>query len=92
MSSKFSQFDLANPAAPLELVGLQDGKNVRTGLVDPVCADANGLVEIVSLDAPEILSVDITTSNVTTDTMNGSVPITAANIDAYIAAYIAAHP
>lgn len=87
MSSKFSQFDLANPALPLELVGLQGGKNVRTGVIDPVCMDANGLIEVTSIDCTDIVAV-----SVDCNLINNATPITAANIDAYIAAYIAAHP
>lgn len=87
MSSKFSQFNPANPAAPLELVGIQDGKNVRTGMIDPVCMDANGLIEVVTVDCTDVIAV-----NVDCNTVNNSTPITAANIDSYIAAYLAAHP
>ena len=87
MTSKFSQFDLANPALPLELVGLQGGKNVRTGVVDPVCMDADGRIEVTSVDCTDVVAV-----SVDCNTLNGATPVTALNIDSYIAAYLAAHP
>jgi hypothetical protein len=87
MPTKFSQFDLANPALPLELFGLQGGKNVRTGVIDPVCMDANGLIEITSVDCTDIVAV-----SVDCNLINNATPITAANINSYIAAYLAANP
>ena len=87
MTAKFSQFEPANPALPIDLVGIQEGKNVRTTLVNPVCMDANGLIEVTSVDCTDVVAV-----SVDCNTLNGATPVTALNIDSYIAAYLAAHP
>ena len=87
IGSKFSNFPPANPALPIDLVGIQEGKNVRTTLVNPVFEDANGLVELTSVDCTDIVAV-----SVDCNTLNGATPVTALNIDSYIAAYLAAHP
>lgn len=87
MPTKFSQFQLANPALPLEFVGLQNGLNVRTGTVDPVFMGANGLAEVTTLECVDVVAV-----SVDCNTLNGATPVTALNIDSYIAAYLAAHP
>lgn len=87
MTAKFSQFELANPALPIDLVGIQEGKNVRTTLVNPVFEDADGLIEVTSVDCTDIVAV-----SVDCNTLNGATPVTALNIDSYIAAYLAAHP
>ena len=87
IGSKFSGFPAANPALPIDLVGIQEGKNVRTTLVNPVFEDANGLVELTSVDCTDIVAV-----SVDCNTLNGATPVTALNIDSYIAAYLAAHP
>ena len=87
MTAKFSQFEPANPALPIDLVGIQEGKNVRTTLVNPVFEDADGLVEVTSVDCTDIVAV-----SVDCNTLNGATPVTALNIDSYIAAYLAAHP
>lgn len=87
MTAKFSQFEPANPALPIDLVGIQEGKNVRTTLVNPVFEDANGLIEVVTVDCTDVVAV-----NVACNTLNNSTPINAENIDSYIAAYLAAHP
>lgn len=87
MTAKFSQFEPANPALPIDLVGIQEGKNVRTTLVNPVFEDANGLVELTSVDCTDVVAV-----SVDCNTLNGATPVTALNIDSYIAAYLAAHP
>lgn len=87
MTAKFSQFEPANPALPIDLVGIQEGKNVRTTLVNPVFEDADGLVEVTSVDCTDVVAV-----SVDCNTLNGATPITALNIDSYIAAYLAAHP
>ena len=84
---KFSDFPPANPALPIDLVGIQVGKNVRTTLVNPVFEDANGLVELTSVDCTDVVAV-----SVDCNTLNGATPVTALNIDSYIAAYLAAHP
>lgn len=87
MTAKFSQFEPANPALPIDLVGIQEGKNVRTTLVNPVFEDADGLVEVTSVDCTDVVAV-----SVDCNTLNGATPVTALNIDSYIAAYLAAHP
>ena len=87
IGSKFSNFPPANPALPIDLVGIQEGKNVRTTLVNPVFEDANGLVELTSVDCTDVVAV-----SVDCNTLNGATPVTALNIDSYIAAYLAAHP
>ena len=87
MTAKFSQFEPANPALPIDLVGIQGGKNVRTTLVNPVFEDADGLVELTSVDCTDVVAV-----SVDCNTLNGATPVTALNIDSYIAAYLAAHP
>ena len=87
MTAKFSQFEPANPALPIDLVGIQEGKNVRTTLVNPVFEDANGLIEVTSVDCTDVVAV-----SVDCNTLNGATPVTALNIDSYIAAYLAAHP
>lgn len=87
MTAKFSQFEPANPALPIDLVGIQEGKNVRTTLVNPVFEDANGLIEVTSVDCTGVVAV-----SVDCNTLNGATPVTALNIDSYIAAYLAAHP
>ena len=87
IGSKFSEFPAANPALPVDLVGLQEGKNVRTTLFNPVAEDANGLIEVTTVSCTEVIAV-----NVETATINGSAPVTAVNIDLYIAAYLAANP
>ena len=63
MTAKFSQFDPANPALPIDLVGIQEGKNVRTTLVNPVFEDADGLIEVTSIDCTDIVAVEVTTNN-----------------------------
>jgi len=87
IGSKFSDFPAANPSLPIDLIGLQGGINVRTTLVNPVCEDENGLIEVTTVECAEVVAV-----NVEAETVNGAAPITATNIDSYIAAYIAAHP
>lgn len=87
MTAKFSQFEPANPALPIDLVGIQEGKNVRTTLVNPVFEDADGLIEVTSVDCTDVVAV-----SVNCNTLNGATPVTALNIDSYIAAYLAAHP
>ena len=87
MTAKFSQFAPANPALPIDLVGIQEGKNVRTTLVNPVFEDADGLIEVTSVDCTGVVAV-----SVDCNTLNGATPVTALNIDSYIAAYLAAHP
>lgn len=87
MTAKFSQFEPANPALPIDLVGIQDGKNVRTTLVNPVFEDADGLVEVTSVNCTDVVAV-----SVDCNTLNGATPVTALNIDSYIAAYLASHP
>ena len=87
MTAKFSQFEPANPALPIDLVGIQEGKNVRTTLVNPVFEDADGLIEVTSVDCTDVVAV-----SVDCNTLNGATPVTALNIDSYIAAYLAAHP
>ena len=87
IGSKFSGFPAANPALPIDLVGIQEGKNVRTTLVNPVFEDADGLVEVTSVDCTDVVAV-----SVDCNTLNGATPVTALNIDSYIAAYLAAHP
>ena len=87
MTSKFSQFEPANPALPIDLVGVQEGKNVRTTLVNPVFEDADGRIEVTSVDCTDVVAV-----SVDCNTLNGATPVTALNIDSYIAAYLAAHP
>ena len=87
MTAKFSQFEPANPALPIDLVGIQEGKNVRTTLVNPVFEGANGLIEVTSVDCTDVVAV-----SVDCNTLNGATPVTALNIDSYIAAYLAAHP
>ena len=85
--SKFSDFPPANPALPIDLIGLQSGINVRTTLVNLVCEDADGLIEVVSVNCTEVVTVALEA-----ETINGAAPVTASNIDEYIAAYLAAHP
>lgn len=85
--SKFSDFPPANPSLPIDLIGLQGGINVRTTLVNPVCEDENGLIEVTTVECAVVIA-----SNVEVETLNDAVPITSANIGTYIAAYIAAHP
>ena len=87
VGSKFSDFPPANPALPVDLIGLQGGINVRTTLINPVCEDANGLVEVTSVSC-----TDVTTVTLEVETINGAAPVTVATIDALIAAYLAAHP
>ena len=87
MTAKFSQFEPANPALPIDLVGIQEGKNVRTTLVNPVFEDADGRIEVTSVDCTDVVAV-----SVDCNTLNGATPVTALNIDSYIAAYLAAHP
>ncbi len=87
VGSKFSDFPPANPALPVDLIGLQSGINVRTTLINPVCEDANGLVEVTSVSC-----TDVTTVTLEVETINGAAPVTVATIDALIAAYLAAHP
>lgn len=87
VGSKMSDFPLANPSLPVDLVGLQGGINVRTSLINPVCEDANGLIEVVSVSCTDVVTVSLEA-----ETINGAAPITAANINEYIAAYIAANP
>lgn len=87
VGSKFSDFPPANPALPVDLIGLQGGINVRTTLINPVCEDANGLVEVTSVSC-----TDVTTVALEVETINGAAPVTVATIDALIAAYLAAHP
>ena len=87
MTAKFSLFEPANPALPIDLVGIQEGKNVRTTLVNPVFEDADGLIEVTSVDCTDVVAV-----SVDCNTLNGATPVTALNIDSYIAAYLAAHP
>lgn len=87
IGSKFSEFPLANPSLPVDLIGLQGGINVRTSLINPVCEDANGLVEVTSVSC-----TDVTTVALEVETINGAAPVTVATIDALIAAYLAAHP
>jgi len=84
---KWSELDPANPSLPIDLVGLQEGKNVRTTLINPVCEDENGLIEVTTLECAEVIAV-----NVEAETINGAAPVTASNFDAYMAAYLAAHP
>ena len=86
MTAKFSQFEPANPALPIDLVGIQEGKNVRTTLVNPVFEDADGRIEVTSVDCTDVVAV-----SVDCNTLNGATPVTALNIDSYIAAYLAAH-
>ncbi len=87
MTAKFSQFGPANPALPIDLVGIQEGKNVRTTLVNPVFEDAAGLIEVTSVNCTDVVAV-----SVDCNTLNGATPVTALNIDSYIAAYLAARP
>ena len=87
VGSKFSDFPPANPVLPVDLIGLQGGINVRTTLINPVCEDANGLVEVTSVSC-----TDVTTVTLEVETINGAAPVTVATIDALIAAYLAAHP
>lgn len=86
IGSKFSEFPPANPSLPVDLIGLQGGLNVRTTLINPVCEDADGLIEVVSISC-----VDVTTVSLEVETINGAAPVTAANFDEMIAAYLAAH-
>lgn len=92
MTAKFSQFEPANPALPIDLVGIQGGKNVRTTLVNPVFEDAAGLIEVTSVDCTDVVAVSVVAVSVDCNTLNGATPVTALNIDSYIAAYLAAHP
>ena len=87
IGSKFSEFPAANPASPVDLVGLQGGINVRTTLINPVCEDAEGGIEVITVNCTSVVTVDVQT-----ETINGAAPITVTNIDAYIAAYLAANP
>lgn len=87
VGSKFSDFPPANPSLPVDLIGLQGGINVRTTLINPVCEDANGLIEVVSISC-----ADVTTVSLEVETINGAAPVTAANFDQMIAAYLLAHP
>lgn len=84
IGSKWSEFPLANPSLPVDLVGLQAGLNVRTSLINPVCEDADGLIEVVSVNC-----ADVTTVALEVETINGAAPVTATNIGEYIAAYLA---
>ena len=84
--SKFSDFPAANPSLPIDLIGLQGGINVRTTLVNPVCEDENGLIEVTTVECAEVIA-----SNVEAETLNNAVPITSNNINEYIAAYLAAN-
>lgn len=84
IGSKWSEFPAANPSLPVDLVGLQLGLNVRTTLINPVCEDANGLIEVVSVNC-----ADVTTVTLEVETINGAAPITANNIGEYIATYLA---
>ena len=85
VGSKFSDFPPANPSLPVDLIGLQNGLNVRTTLINPVCEDANGLIEVVSVNC-----TDVSTVALEAETINGAAPVTAANINEYIAAFLAA--
>lgn len=87
VGSKFSDFPPANPALPVDLIGLQGGINVRTTLINPVCEDANGLVEVTSVSCTEVTTVALEV-----ETINGAAPVTSANFDELIAAYLLAHP
>ncbi|WJM88675.1 hypothetical protein QDY63_14830 [Pseudomonas brenneri] len=87
VGSKFSEFPAANPSLPIDLIGLQGGINVRTTLVNPVCEDADGLIEVVSISCTEVTTVALEV-----ETINGAAPVTAANFDELIAAYLLAHP
>lgn len=87
VGSKFSDFPPANPTLPVDLIGLQGGINVRTTLINPVCEDSNGLIEVVSVSCTEVVTVSLEV-----ETINGAAPVTTANFDSLIAAYIAAHP
>jgi hypothetical protein len=87
IGSKFSDFPAANPSLPVDLIGLQGGINVRTTLINPVCEDADGLIEVITVNCTSVVTVDIEA-----ETINGAAPITGANIGEYIAAYLAAHP
>lgn len=69
------------------MIGLQGGINVRTTLVNPVCEDADGLIEVVSISCTEVTTVALEV-----ETINGAAPVTAANFDELIAAYLLAHP
>ncbi|MGF6139021.1 hypothetical protein [Pseudomonas laurylsulfatiphila] len=87
VGQKWSEFDPANPSLPVDLVGLQEGKNIRTTLINPVCEDENGLIEVTTVECAEVIAV-----NVEVETINGAAPVTTANFDTMIAAYLAAHP
>lgn len=86
MGVKFSQLPAANPSLPVDLIGLQGGINVRTTLINPVCEDSEGLIEVITVSCTDVITVDLQTESI-----NGAVPITATNINEYIAAYLAAH-
>ena len=86
VGTKFSDFPAANPSLPVDIVGLQGGANVRTTLINLVTEDVNGLIEVTTLGCTDVIAVEVQT-----ETINGSVPITAANVNSYIAAYLAAH-
>jgi len=58
-SKKFSEFPLGNNNNPLELVGLQNGVNVRTGLVRPVLKDANGMIVVSGVTTDELITNNI---------------------------------
>ena len=87
IGSKFSDFPAANPSLPIDLIGLQGGINVRTTLVNPVCEDENGLIGVTTIECAVVVA-----SNVECETINNATPITATNINTYIAAYLAAQP
>lgn len=80
---KFSQMPPANPLLPVDLIGLQGGINVRTTLINPVCEDSEGLIEVTTVDCTEVITV-----NLEVETINGSTPITSENLGKFIAAYL----
>ena len=67
---KFSEFDLGNNANPIELVGLQGGTNVRTGLVSPVYKDAEGGITTTKLTAETVDAGNVITNNIHSKTGN----------------------
>mgnify|MGYP001580748714 FL=1 len=69
---KFSDFPAANPALPIDLMGLQDGINVRTTLINPVCEDANGGITVVTVEATEVVAIDVHATNIIADDVTTS--------------------
>lgn len=83
IGSKCSEFPLANPSLPIDLIGLQGGINVRTSLVNPVCEDENGLIEVTTVECAQVVASDIEV-----ETINGAPPVNLAVVDARVTAAI----